>query len=589
MMFFEPARGYRGGLLLVLALSATAACEASTRGEQASGTVTISVVSTNDVHGGLLPREGRGGVETLSGYVTNLRETRKRDGGVLLVDAGDMFQGTVESNLAEGAPVVAAYNVLGYAAAAIGNHEFDFGVAGPGVAPAHSSADLRGALKARAAEARFPFLAANLIDSASGRPVDWPNVRPAVTVDVAGVRVGVIGVMTSGALSATIATTTVGLRIAPLAPTIAREAKSLRQAGADVVVVAAHAGGRCTRFDNPKDLSSCGGEDTEIVRVVHAMPPGTVDLIASGHTHAGMAHEIEGTIVMQAFSGGASFSRADLAIDRATRRVVNKRVFPPRDLCARVYEGTTRCDPAAARGRALVAAEYEGQTIRSDPAIARAIAPAVQRARSHAEERIGVVLETPIRRAPVGTESALGNLFTDAMLDAIRGADVAINNTRGGLRADLPAGPLTFGRLYEVFPFDNRLVRLQLTGAALRRVFETQLQQGRALPGIAGIRVAATCATGRMRLSMVLSSGRPVRDADALTIVTTDFLATGGDRILTPVMPKGGFPVTQDLPIFRDVVAEWLEDHGGRLRADQFIDTAQPRWQYPGQLPVACN
>ena len=95
------------------------------------------------------PRDGRGGVETLSGYLTNLRAARKADGGVLLVDAGDMFQGTVESNLAEGAPVVAAYNTLGYAAAAIGNHEFDFGVVGPGVAPAGSSADVRGALKAR--------------------------------------------------------------------------------------------------------------------------------------------------------------------------------------------------------------------------------------------------------------------------------------------------------------------------------------------------------------------------------------------------------------------------------------------------------
>src|SRR5262245_60031142 len=177
-------------------VATASACDAPTRGEQRPPRpLTLSVVATNDVHGGLLPRDGRGGVETLSGYVTNLRAARKADGGVLLVDAGDMFQGTVESNLGEGAPVVAVYNALGYAAAAIGNHEFDFGVVGPGVAPAGSSADVRGALKARAAEARFPFLAANLIDTARGRPVDWPNVRPSTIVDVAGVRVGVVGVM----------------------------------------------------------------------------------------------------------------------------------------------------------------------------------------------------------------------------------------------------------------------------------------------------------------------------------------------------------------------------------------------------------
>ena len=216
-------------------------------------------------------------------------------------------------------------------------------------------------------------------------------------------------------------------------------------------------------------------------------------MVASGHTHAGMAHEIDGTIVMQAFSKGAAFSRADLTVERRTKAVVGKHVFPPRDVCARVYEGTARCDTQAAGDRALVPAEYEGQPVRIDSAIARVIAPAVERVKAHAGELLGVVLDTPIRVAPIGTESPLGNLFTDAMLSAIPDVDIALNNTRGGLRADLPRGPLTYGRLYETFPFDNRLVRLELSGAELRRVFEVQLREARALPGIAGVWVAATC------------------------------------------------------------------------------------------------
>ena len=96
----------------------------------------------------------------------------------MLVDAGDMFQGTLESNIGEGAAVVRAYNVLRYDAAAIGNHEFDFGPVGPAPAPRTPADDPRGALKARAAEARFPFLAANLVDAATGAPPAWPNVRP---------------------------------------------------------------------------------------------------------------------------------------------------------------------------------------------------------------------------------------------------------------------------------------------------------------------------------------------------------------------------------------------------------------------------
>src|ERR1044071_1852318 len=90
---------------------------------QRSATITISVVATTDVHGGVLPRGGRGGVGLLGGYVRTLRAARLRDaGGVLLVDSGDMFQGTLESNLNEGAAVVRAYNGLGYAAATTGNH-----------------------------------------------------------------------------------------------------------------------------------------------------------------------------------------------------------------------------------------------------------------------------------------------------------------------------------------------------------------------------------------------------------------------------------------------------------------------------------
>ena len=575
--------------LTAFTLALALACGTPTQGQQDTGTITVSIVATNDLHGGLLERDGRGGVATFGGYVNNLRAARKGDGGVLLVDAGDMFQGTVESNLAEGAPVVAAYNALGYAAAAIGNHEFDFGIAGPGIAPRGSSSDLRGALKARAAEAKFPFLAANLIDTRTGRPVNWPNVQPSVIVDVAGVRVGLIGVMTLSALSATIATTTPGLRVAPLAATLLTEAQALRENGADLVVALAHAGGRCTRFDDPRDLSSCDVSSSEIAGVLRQLPSGTIELVASGHTHAGMAHEVDGTIVMQAFSRGTAFSRADVTIDRRTRKVTARRVLPPRDICARVYEGTTRCDAQAAGSRRLVTAEYEGQPVRTDSMIVRVIAPAVERAKAHAGEPLGVVLDTPIRVALIGTESPLGNLFTDAMLSAIPDVDIAINNTRGGLRADLPPGPLTFGKLYEAYPFDNRLVRLGLSGAQLRRVFETQLREGRALPGIAGVRVVASCGRGRMNVVMTLASGQTIRDENRIGIVTTDFLAAGGDRLFTPVMPRGGFPLDEELPIFRDIVADWLEDRGGHLRESDLIDTAQPRWRYSGTLPLRCR
>src|SRR5262245_50448489 len=86
------------------------------------GSRTITIIGTNDLHGALdrLP--------LLAGFIANVRAAREADGGaVLLLDGGDLFQGTLESNLAEGADVVRAYNQMGYAAVAVGNHEFEFG------------------------------------------------------------------------------------------------------------------------------------------------------------------------------------------------------------------------------------------------------------------------------------------------------------------------------------------------------------------------------------------------------------------------------------------------------------------------------
>jgi len=104
-----------------------------------AGARTISIVGTNDLHGALdrLPLFG--------GFIANIRAAREADGGgTLLLDAGDMFQGTLESNMAEGADIVKAYNALKYDAVCVGNHEFDFGPDGPLAVPksirvAHSS------------------------------------------------------------------------------------------------------------------------------------------------------------------------------------------------------------------------------------------------------------------------------------------------------------------------------------------------------------------------------------------------------------------------------------------------------------------
>jgi 5'-nucleotidase len=533
--------------------------------------LTLSVVGTNDVHGGILERDGRGGLALFGGYVGNLRAARARDGGaVLLVDAGDMFQGTLESNLNEGAVVVSAYNALGYSAAAIGNHEFDFGPVGPRSTPATPDDDPRGALKARASEAHFPFLAANLIDTATGRMVEWPNVRPSVTVDMLGVKVGVVGLLTAETFSTTIASNTHGLRIAPLAPALEAEARHLRAGGASVVIAAAHAGGRCLTLDSPSDLSSCD-QNAEIFKLARSLSSGLVDAIVAGHTHAGVAQDVSGVPIVESFSTGLSFGRIDLAIDRASGRVTAHQIFRPQNLCAREDPRTHRCDPAA------LPATYEGAPVVPDAAVARVLAPAVEAVRELKARPLGVVLDTPIRRSGV-IESPLGNLFADVYRQSVPDADIAINNTDGGLRADLPAGALTYGSLFEVMPFDNKLVALHLTGAELRRLISAQINRGTRVFGLSGARVETHCSGATTVVTMRRPTGAEIRDDERLVVVTTDFLAMAGDGVFTPVIPARGFALADDAPLARDAVAAWMQRRGGHLRDDELVDLEHPRW-----------
>jgi 2',3'-cyclic-nucleotide 2'-phosphodiesterase (5'-nucleotidase family) len=542
---------------------------------------TISLVGTNDLHGGVLPDEGRGGLALLDGYVRNLRAARQSDGGgLLLLDAGDLFQGTLESNLNEGQAVVAAYNALGYAAAAVGNHEFDYGPIGEAATPVTPQDDPRGALKARAAEARFPFLAANIIDRSTERPVNWPNVRPSTIVDVAGVRVGVVGLTTSHTLTTTMAANTVGLDIAPLAPALATEAARLRIAGATIVIAAAHAGGRCTIFGNPSDLSSCGA-DEEIFQVARELPGGLVDAIVAGHRHFGIAHEIAGIPIISSYSRGVAFGRIDLVVDRATGRVTSHRIFPPHDLCAAQDPATRACAPPS--DRTAVPAVYEGRPVAASPDVERMLAPAVERARTLKEQPLnGHIADALTRHA--NEEFALGNLFAD-WSRAAAGVDVAIANS-GGIRADLPAGPLTFGRLYAVTPFDNREMTLTLTGAELRKVIANNLQQRGSFLLLSGVRATATCAAGQLRVMVRRDSGRAVTDTDRLRVATTDFLVEGGDGFLTPVLPLRD--VKDEGRLVRDGIAGWIQRHGRTWRAADLLTTRNRRLTFPGPRPVQC-
>jgi 5'-nucleotidase len=591
------ARGIVPGLVALAFLWCAGAAWLATPGAAPGqpALVTLSIVGTSDLHGAALPRNGAGGLPLLAGYVNNLRAARSADGGaVLLLDSGDTFQGNTESNLSEGALVVDAYNAIGYTAEAVGNHDFDFGSV-DSAAARQLPGDPRGALKARAAHARYPFLAANLIDAATGRPVEWPNVRASVLVEAAGVKVGIVGVMTIDALRLTLAANVQGLRVAPLAPTITAEASKLRAAGADVVVVAAHAGGRCDRFDQPADLSSCDGE-SEIFQLARRLPRNMVDVIAAGHTHGGLAHQVDGIAIVQPLARGQAFGRVDVLFDRRARSVSRVQVFAPRAVCARENPATGSCVAPTEPG---VPAKYEGQLVTPDSAIDRAMAPALQRVRTLQATPLGVSLDAPVSR--VGSAgSPLGHIFADALRAAVPGADVAVlNNAARGLWADLADGPLTFGRLYDVFPFDNRIVRMELSGADLGRWLAGEIRDGRrGWLGISGIEMRPSCLADGLHLDLLRAAG-PIRDEDRLMAVTIAGPTLSGS-LASAVQAGGAGPSTSlgaspstslgvnavgKAPVVREVVEDWFRRQGRATHGR--LDETTLRRQDDAAMPIA--
>ena len=557
---------------VLLAGLALAGQEPSTDPDGATGGATLSIVGTTDLHGRVFPNDGRGGLALLGGYLRNLRAARAADGGaVLLLDAGDTFESGILSNISEGALVVDAYNALGYDALAIGNHEFDYGAvdtaSGEGGTP-----DMRGALKAAAARARFPFLTANVIDAATGRPLDWPNVRPSTLVDAAGIRVGIVGVMTHYGLTRTIAANVQGLDTTALEPAVESEARRLRRRGADLVLVLAHAGGACFGFDDPVDLSTCD-DDAEIFELARQLPPGLVDAIVAGHTHRAVAHEVAGIPIVQAYSHGRAFARVDLTVERGAG-VVAARPFPPQAVCAAVAADGWSC---ASDGG--TPASYEARPVQPDASVVAAMQPELERVHRWRAEPLGVTLETPLPRNADGIESPLGNLFADAILAAVPGADLAIGmgGRRAGLRRDLPAGPLTRGPLYDVFAFDNRIVRLTMTAAQVEQALERSFVRGwGGIPAVAGIRVRVSCDGIRRELEIVRPSGTPVEPTDTLIVATTDFFVrrTAFDTGVT--LHKAALA---SAPLVREAVADWLRARGGQIGASDF--STPPRWETP--------
>lgn len=537
----------RGAIVLFFLL---ASCATVPRGAQEP--VHVVIVGTTDVHGWLAGHQRDnppyGGLAVLASYVNALRAAN--GGRVLVVDSGDLYQGTLESNLFEGEPITRAYNAIGYTAAAVGNHEFDYGPVGPNSVAREPGEDPLGALKKNARMARYPFLSANLMEKSTHDTPAW--AKKSIIVAAGGARIGIIGLSTPDTPNVTTAANVASLNFTDPVAATESEAQKLRGQGVDAVVIIAHMGGKCTDLNDVNDVASCAN-DEEAMRLLRALPAGTIDAYFAGHTHQQMRHVVNGVPAVQALAYSHSFSTVDLWIDPHAHKVTKSEMRPHTMLCTAVYVGTETCDSRRApkNNPTLAPRLFEGKTIAPDAQIAALLDPYMQKVSAKRNEKTGIRTATKLTR-DYDHESQLGDLLTDALRDLTK-ADVAFVNS-GSIRTDLPEGDLIYGDVFEVQPFDNYVSVVQMTGAEIMDVLRIFVAADRGVLQVSGIRYVKN---GKELQSVTLVSGQPLDPNALYRVAMPDFLATGGDGLM-PVMsriPKERFSIDQNRTM-RDMVIE---------------------------------
>jgi 5'-nucleotidase len=161
----------------------------------------------------------------------------------------------------------------------------------------------------------------------------------------------------------------------------------------------------------------------------------------------------------------------------------------------------------------------------------------------------------------------------------------------GGLRADLPAGELTYGQLFEAMPFDNRFAVVDVTGAALRTLVVGNLGRGGGILSWGGLTAKARCTAGKLE-AQIRVAGKPLDDRAHYKLATSDFLASGGDGVIGKLGLSDG-AITMTETVIRDAIAEVLRSWRGTPRAAvdaaHLYSSTAPRLDYPGTRPVKCD
>lgn len=509
---------------LVLLLSA---CSSTGPG---AGTVDVQLLALNDFHGALeAPRGGvqlqnaagelvsvpSGGVARLATLVKQRKSDHRHS---IMVGAGDLIGGSpLLSATFHDEPTVEALGALGLELSAVGNHEFDEGLAELQRMQAggcHPATGCQGPMPF--AGAGFHYLAANVIDQSSGQPV-----FPAHAIrEFDGIRIGFIGLTLEATPSLLMPSSRTGLRFLGEVATINQHARQLQQQGIEAIVVLIHEGGYVV--NGPTDCASLSGAITGILPQLDD----AVDVVVSGHTHRSYQCKVDGVLLTSAGQFGTQLTDIALTLDRQSGDVIN-----------------------ASAETVVVAAD----AVKEDPTIAALVESYRSLAAPMLQRQVGVVVAPLSRTRGAAGESVMGDVIADAMLAAAESntgekIEIAFMNPYG-VRADLAAGPLRFADLFLVQPFGNSLVVLTVTGAtieaALRQQFDSEQAMVLEVSDGFSYRWRQQGSVMEVVPGSVMINGEPLQPERRYRIVTNNFVAEGGDGYTafsagTDPTPAGG-------------------------------------------------
>jgi len=527
-------RSYRIPLLLVGALVGLAATVAVCLAGDDDGVLRLHLMWTNDMHGHIAPEMAKfmnpehppplGGGASAAGYIKQVRAAAAAAGEeVLLMDVGDMFQGTPIGNKTKGTAVIEYYNAIGYEFAVPGNHDFDMG---------------RENNERLARLSNFPWICANLYETSTNTYVDW--VQPTLMLDYQGIKIGVVGIITPGTAKMSFPDNIKGLEFKDMAETIPIHRDRLREQGADLILLGIHEG---LPYDPKKGWKKISGENDgneaddlqgsfgsnysagvmNLMELVNTVPG--IDIAVGGHTHRGY-HEpwidpMHHTMCFESFGNGSSIGHAILLIDRQTKSLIGY-------------------DKPHSQGTLITLFEDE---LWPDAEIAEVIRPYHEEAEAEMNKVIGRAAISMGRGEPGA--NLVANLVTDAMI-AYFDADFSFQNG-GGLRADIAAGDLTTRDIFSVLPFGNELDVVQMDGRMVRHIIERRVAGRSAGIHTAGAKIVIdTSRPDYDRVVFLELAGEPWDPDRIYKVVVTNFLMEGNSRLdfLTTIpaeliMPSG--------------------------------------------------